>query len=298
MHPPYQSPSQVSQENSARNCYLSPQRCKAILALGFKEKALVAWQLTWARLFPYLGILFLLSIASICCNNIIVSLCEISIIFSVLFIPLDMAELLFSLGIIATILRYMDGAEPRIRAQTLLEPFKHWLPLLPIIAIYICLTIPENMRQLSVLQGASYYLILAFSLLSWFFLAYFYFFMADCSTASTRQILQVPFYLLTRQPKIWLQAVATSLLLYAALLLLAVLMKMTVSWVAPGMDLVACYIYQDFTTVDLLGSLLVLAFLLTLFVLLLICSIYMMFLFAIAYRQSIIACGGYKNKEA
>ena len=293
-----QPPFNRCQANSATDCYMSPDRCKAILALGFKDKALVACQLTWARFFPYLGILFLFIIVSMCCNAAITSLCKISIAFSLLFIPLDIVQLLFSLGIMATILRYMDGAEPRIRAQTLLEPFKRWLALLPISAIYICLTIPENLRQLSTFQNTAYYSIIIFSTVSWFFLVYFYFFMADCRTASTRQILQVPFHLLVRQPRIWFQAVLACIILYGGLFLLALLMCGVVSLVAPNMDLVACYIYQDFTTANLAGALLVLLFMLILFLLLLVSSLYAMFLFAITYRQSIIACGGYQNQKA
>ncbi len=292
-HPPFNT----CKTNPASNCYMSPDRCKAILALGFKDKALVACQLTWARFFPYLGILFLFLIASLCCNAIITSLCEISITFSVLFIPLDIVQLLFSLGIMATILRYMDGAEPHIRAQTLLEPFKRWLALLPISAMYICLTIPENLRQLSAFQNTAYYSVMIFSTVSWFFLVYFYFFMADCRTASTRQILQVPFYLLVRQPRIWFQAVLTCIILYGGLFLLALLMCGVISLVAPNMDLVACYIYQDFATANLAGALLVLVFILIMLILLVILSIYTMFLFAIAYRQSIIACGGYQTQK-
>lgn len=288
-----QPPPNNCEANQAYHYYTSPDRRKTILALGFKQKTLIAWQLTWTKLFPYLGIILLLTVVSACCSAIIATLCEINIAFSLLFIPLDIATLLFSLGILASILHYLDGKETRIRAQTLFEPFKRWISLLPIGAIYVCFCIPENLHQLEVFESNIYYLILFFITLSWFFLAYFYFFMADCQTATTKQIFVAPFLLLTRQPKIWLQAVLTYILVYVALFLLVVLMFLAVSCVAPNMDLIACYLYQDLSTVDLAGSLLVLFFLLILFILLLVSSIYTMFVFAIAYRQSIIACGGY-----
>ncbi len=282
--------SNTSQTSLGNNANLSPERHQAILALGSKNKALIAWQLTRARIFPYWGIIFLFVLASIASSATIIALCELSIAFSLLFIPTDIAFLLFSLGLTASVLRYIDGVEARIRLSTLFEPFKRWLALLPIGLIYVVLCIPDHLQGLGFWEPYSSRLIVLFYTLLWYFLVYFYFFMADCPSASLTQIFQVPFLLLTRQPKIWLQAMLPAMLVYVGLVVLAGAMWLVVSLVSPHMDLVACYIYQDLATIDLLGAILVLIFILILLILLLIFSVYSMFLFGIAYKQSRIAC--------
>ena len=270
----------------------------AILSLSFGNRMKIAWQLTKPRLIPYFLFFLVLSIASLIAMGIPIFLMEsLSPVFVIL-LPFPLVALLFiTVGFYSSILRFMEGQESSFQINTFFEPFHRWKTLLPTLLIfglvYMLIQIVFGLFSLIPILGGVINL-LAMIVMTIATTCYF-FYMAEHKNASMGKLLSTPPTLILPHMSRWMGAIGGAILAYLPLFVLTIIFVVTLLTVDSGFFDELYYGYEyDYYGYESSGMGVAAALGLILVAIFIcfcgfIAYIFSSFLFAIAYKQSLIA---------
>ena len=274
--------------------YAEQDRKMAILSLTFGQKMRIAWQLTKPRLIPYFLLFAGASLALGIIYSVIIGLSSaIFPIFLVFLLPMPLVNIYFLIGLYSSIIRYMDGKEQKFQLSTIFEPFRRWKQLLPVVlilmAISIAVWIPVAILSLIPFLGVLVSLI-AMILLFIVVTAYF-FYIAENMNNPTVDLIKTPLKLIVSSTPRWLSAAGAYLLTCALPCLILATIAIGVfsaSGIIPFDDAYSHSEYYEYA--DISGG----ALAVSLMIMMLTCvigyvgSVFSLFMFAIAYKQSLL----------
>ena len=274
--------------------YAEQDRKMAILSLTFGQKMKIAWQLTKPRLIPYFLLFAGASLALGIIYSVIIGLSStIFPVFLVFLLPMPLVNIYFLIGLYSSIIRYMDGKEQKFQLSTIFEPFRRWKQLLPIVlvlmAISIAVWIPVMIISMIPLIGIFANMV---AVIIMFIVATAYFFyIAENMNNPTVDLIKTPLKLIVSSIPRWLTAAG-------AYLLTCIMPCVILATIAAGVFVAsgiiqpdAAYTYDEYYELNSVsgGSLAASLLLLGLTCVIgYVGSIFSLFMFAIAYKQSLL----------
>ena len=279
-------------------CY-DQARINAVLGLDFNAKIRLAWWLARKCALPYLPIMFAL--------YALVPLLQGALYYSKLPSYLQLLAilpiiilLLGLVGLYRCALRYMDGLETGFNRATFLEPLSRLESVLPLVVLVSLFYIPSYVYPLMFSNPFIYFVLLVPCVILPLLFEYNFLYAAEAGRVGGMRVLTVPFRLLGANPKIWLSAVAGYGLGMLAIVIvtypLGLVTGLAEALLAPetffnDAELMSYLnIYEQLGTISspLLWALNLVSALIS-GLLASAVTVYSVFLFAIAYRQSIFA---------
>ena len=272
----------------------------AILSLTFGNRMKIAWQLTKPRLIPYFLFFMVLGVACMFAMGVPIFLMDaLSPVFAIL-LPFPLLALLFvSVGFYSSILRFMEGQEAHFEIRTFFEPFQRWKTLLPTLLIFglVYVTIQLVLGLFSLIPILGGIINILATIIMTIATACYFFYIAEHKNAPMGKLLSTPPSLIFPHMSRWMGAIGGSLLAYLPLfvftIIFVVILAVSDSSIFDELRYGYDYDYDYYgyesggmTVAAILGLILI-----GLFVCFcgFIAYIFSSFLFAIAYKQSLIA---------
>ena len=274
--------------------YVEQDRKTAILSLTFGQKMRIAWKLTKPRLIPYFLLFAGASLALGIIYSVIIGLSSaIFPVFLVFLLPMPLVNIYFLIGLYSSIIRYMDGKEQKFQLSTVFEPFRRWKQLLPVVLILMAISIAVwiPVAILSLIPFLGVFVSLIAMILLFIVVTAYFFYIAENMNNPTVDLIKTPLKLLVSSIPRWLAAAGAYLLTCAlpCLILASIAIGVfSASGIIPLDDVHSHSEYYEYA--DISGG----ALAVSLLIMVLTCvigyvgSVFSLFMFAIAYKQSLL----------
>lgn len=264
-------------------------RKKSILSLTFGQRIKISWGLAKPGLLPYF-LLFLGAMAVFGLIYIVIISLSVMIfpIFLLLLLPVQLVMAYFWVGVNSSILKYMDGKEQTLQLSTILEPLKSWQKIFPTMlalsAILILLTIVLGVLSLIPFLG------IIISQVAWLFLIIcieaYMFYLAENSEQSTNDLLTKPAKLIIPSLSRWLPALGAYILACIPSFIFTIIA--IVIFFASGISTMGAYASYGASDSNMGLIAIALFFLILSLGCAFVGTVFSLFMFAIAYKQSLI----------
>ncbi len=274
--------------------YVEQDRKTAILSLTFGQKMRIAWKLTKPRLIPYFLLFAGASLVLGVVYSIILGLSSaIFPVFLVFLLPMPIINIYFLIGLYSSIVRYMDGKEHKFQLSTVFEPFRRWKQILPVVLILlgISIVIWIPVMILSMIPLIGILANMAAVIIMFIVATAYFFYIAENMDKPTVDLVKTPLKLVASSIPRWMPATGAYLL--TCIMPCVILATIAAGvFIASGIiPLDAAYTYDeyyDFNSVS--GGALAASLLLLVLTCVIgyIGSIFSLFMFAIAYKQSLL----------